>query len=747
MPKANPKTPKAAALELVPLSQTADDLPDESPTDRPVKEPSPAMFPRPEASATVAEAVTQQAFYLPAGLVEGWFIRRSDILIVSFDNLSSIGEYVPPQPWMQARAAKGGFSVLGIMASRRDWYRNEDAPNLLIALRDAGFFAQFRRVIFTGASMGAFAALSLAHLVPGAAVLAFSPQSTLSRKIATFETRYRFAARKWDWKGPYHDAAQTLPDIAEVWIVYDPHMPEDAAHVARLQGPQVRRIHAPHMGHRAIRHLKGIGILQALIDDVAHERFDPSAFSKALRGRRDLRAWQRSLLEAAEAKGHHHLGAAAARRLSQLFPDTPLGRRFARKFDAMPKAPAPKAEAAAGRPKAKIKDKTKRQASIPEQRQLVLDPAPKAPFTGEILTLSQALLVPERAHDAPLASGVLHSDGRWCELSKAWIRARKSSPAPTLRPDEPIRDLAGTHLFGGHFRGHFGHFLVESTARLWALGHLDSPPDSLLYLPYRGNAAAVTRAIEGQADFFRLLGITMPVRTFGEVLRVERLIVPELGFGWLDRYAGSPAYRQFMQSRLAAAAPAEGGEKLYVSRAKLNAQRGGILGERVIEENLARLGWEIFHPEKHPLQVQIARYKAARQIIALDGSALHLAAYVMPPRGRLAMILRRSKANSADYELQFRNFCEITPDVIDAIRYDWVAGEAGRVDFRSVGEVDFNALFDRLKALGYLPADFQPDLPSESEIHTMLESFEDRRGAAFRPLAPGERHGDEEDET
>lgn len=761
MPKADPKTPKAAARAptqtLVPAPsplgdvapQRIDEVQDQLVADRPAKEPSPAIFPRPEASASLAEAVTQDAFYLPAGLVEGWFIRRSDVLIVTFDNLSSIDEYVPPQPWMQARAAKGNFSVLGVMASRRDWYRNADAPNFLIALRDAGFFAQFRRVIFTGASMGGFAALSLAHLVPGAAVLAFSPQSTLSRKIAPFESRYRFAARKWDWQGPYHDAAQTLPHTAEVWIVYDPHMPEDAAHIARLHGPQVRLIHAPHMGHRAIRHLKGIGVLQSLIEDVAHQRFDPKAFAKALRGRRDLRAWQRSLLEAAEAKGHYRLGAAAARRLGNLFPDTPLGRRFARKFDAL--AAAPPAKEGADQPKAKpARDKAKATpptTAAEDRQQWILDPAPQAPFTGEILTLSQALVVPERSHDAPLASGVLHSDGRWCDLSKAWIRARKSSPAPTLDPSEPIRDLPGTHLFGGHFRGHFGHFLVESTARLWALGHLETPPDSLVYLPYRGNAAAVARAIEGQSEFFRLLGIEMPVQTFAEVLRVERLIVPELGFGWLERYAGSPAYRQFMQSRLSAAAPAEGGEKLYVSRARLNAQRGGILGETVIEENLARLGWEIFHPEKHPLEVQIARYKAARQIIALDGSALHLAAYVMPPRGRLAMILRRSKANSADYELQFRNFCDIAPDVIDVIRYDWVAGEAGRVDFRSVGEIDFAALFDRLKVLGYVPQDFQPDLPSETEIHSMLESFEDRRGAAFRPLAPGERHGDEEDET
>lgn len=691
---------------------------------RPPKVPAPAIFPRPDASDTVQDAIARDSFFLRGGSVDAWFIRRSDILLVSFDNLSSIDEYTPPQPWMQARAAKAGFSILGLMASERDWYRNEDAPRLLRELRAAGFFEGFHRVVFIGASMGGFAALSLAREVPGAVVLAFSPQSSLARNLVPFESRYRYAAKRWDWTGEGRDAAQTIAQASEVWLVHDPYLPEDAAHVARITGPQVRHIRAPWMGHRAIRLLKGSGVLQDLIESVAEGRFDAVAFARALRGRRGLRAWQRSVLEAAEAKGHFRLGALAARRIAQLSPDNALGRRSARKFDALLAAQMREGE---------------------DSLRIITDPAPTPPFTHEIWTLHQALVVPERSHDAPLASGVLHESGAWCGLSKAWIRARKASPAPTLAEEEPIVDLPGRHLFAGHFRGHFGHFLVESTARLWALNHLAEKPDSILYLPYRGNVAAIERAIEGQAGFFRMLGIDVPVRTHGAVLRVEKLIVPELGFGWAERYAGSPAYRAFMQTRLRAAAPAEGGERLYVSRAKLNAARGGILGESVIEENLARLGWEIFHPEKHPLEVQIARYKAARQILALDGSALHLAAYVMEKGGRVGMILRRSKANTADYDLQFRNFCAIRPDVIDVIRHDWVAGEASRVDFRSVGEVDFGALFDRLKALGYIPDDFRPDLPSEADLHAMLESFEDARGAPFRTLKAGERHGEEEE--
>lgn len=687
---------------------------------------APAAFLPPPLVATAAEATGCNAFLLPGGLVDACFLRRSDELLVTFDNLASVGEHVPAQPWLQMRAAKAGVSVLGLMASRKDWYRNTDTPALITTLRDAGFFRQFRRVVFVGASMGGFAALTYSALVPGSTVLAFSPQSSLAKNLVPFEKRYKFSQRKWNWTSPaFRDAAEAAATAAEVYLVYDPFVPEDKAHAARIMGPGVRHLHVDHLGHRAIRLMKETGGLQLLIESVAKGCFDLATFAKASRGRRKVLTWQRAVLGEAERRGHLKLAWRAAETLRRIDPETRHGHRAAARLAGLVASPRPMQEL----------------LTIGKGQ-------PNGPFDGSILKLAGAYVVPEREHDTKLASGVLLADRSYCALSRAWIRARKATPEPRLLADEPIVDLPGRHLFAGHFRGHFGHFLVESTARLWALDHVAEKYDSILYLPYRGAVGAVEKAIEGQAAFFRLLGIETPIRTYGTTLRVEELHVPELGFGWLERYAGSPAYRHFMQNRLKVAVPAEGSDKLYISRARLNAQRGGILGETVIEENLARLGFEIFHPERHPLEVQIARYKAARQIVALDGSALHLAAYVLPRGGKVAMILRRSKANAADYVRQYRSFCGVTPEVIDVIRRDWVAGDAGRVDFRSIGEIDFAALFDRLKASGVVPPDFRPDLPGEHEIKAMLAGYEDKRGEPFRALLPGERFPDEtEDEA
>ncbi|MBL4928329.1 glycosyltransferase 61 family protein [Fuscibacter oryzae] len=684
---------------------------------------APGRFAPPPEARDAASAAATPAFLLRGGLVDAWFQKRGDTLLVTFDNLASVGEYDPPQPWLMALSERLGLSVLGILASRKDWYRNPDAPALITTLRDAGLFDGFRRILFIGTSMGGYAALAFSSLVPQAAVLAFSPQSTLSRRIAPFDLRYRYGQRRWDWTTPeFLDAAASVTD-AEVWLAYDPFVPEDRAHARRISGPNVRHLPLSHMGHRAIREVKSAGLLDDLIGDIALSRFHPRAFAMALKVGRADPAWQRQFLGHAEQLGHYRLALAAAHKLMTDLPDVRFPKRAVARLEGMQNRPP----------------------AMPDGMMQIALGDPKPPFSGTIERLSRALILPEREGDTRLASGVLRRDGSFAKLSRAWIRARKATPAPTLQADEHIAFLPGQHLFAGHLRGHFGHFLVESTARLWALDHLGLRPDSIFYLPYRGAHHETERVIRSQKPLFDLLGIDVPIRTYPGALRVERLYLPELGFGWEERYAGSPAYRAFMQGRLGAAAVPEGGERLYISRARLAAQRGGILGEAVIEENLARAGYEIFHPERHPVSVQIARYKAARSIVALDGSALHLAAYVLQPGAQVTMILRRSSANVDDYLLQFRSFAGVTPNVVDVIRNDWVSGDVTRPDYRSVGELNFVRLFDRLKALGHLPYNFRPALPAEADIAALLEAQTERRGEPFRALTKGERHPDEAD--
>ena len=178
---------------------------------------------------------TAERFLIRGEHANLWFEGQGDALVVSFDNLATIDEGWPRGPWAWKRLEPLGHSVLGVQSHAKDWFRQPTAPALLRGLEERGFFRRFRRVVLTGASMGGFAALNFAPLIPEARVLAFSPQSTMNKVIAPYEARFPFAVKRSNWEGmPFLDAAAAVPYIRRAVVVYDPMVPEDRAHAARL---------------------------------------------------------------------------------------------------------------------------------------------------------------------------------------------------------------------------------------------------------------------------------------------------------------------------------------------------------------------------------------------------------------------------------------------------------------------------------------------------------------------------------
>jgi pimeloyl-ACP methyl ester carboxylesterase len=242
-----------------------------------------------------------------------WFApRRSDTLLITFDNLATIDEGWPRGPWLSRRLEPLGHSILGVQSHAKDWFRQPTAPDLLRGLEARGFFRRFSRVVMIGASMGGFAALNFAPLIPEARVLAFSPQSTMNKDIAPFEARFPFAVRKSNWKGmPFLDAAAAIPYIRKVALVYDPFVPEDATHAARMAGPNVQLLPAPFCTHEAIRVVIKSGALLGLVQEmVAGDAV--SAFWRSFRARKSVPKWQKSLLGHAVQRGHLRLAVQAA---------------------------------------------------------------------------------------------------------------------------------------------------------------------------------------------------------------------------------------------------------------------------------------------------------------------------------------------------------------------------------------------------------------------------------------------------
>ncbi len=249
-------------------------------------------------------------------------LRSRQVLHVGFDNLASVRS---PQrnrdAWGYALAAGAGWSHLGVLDYRPDWFRNPQLFAELQRLADQGFFARFRQVVFSGTSMGGHAACAFASLAPGCTVIAYSPQSTLDPGIAGWDRRYPSGSAA-DWSGPFADAAESLRAAGRAWVVFDPAVPEDRRHAGRLAGAGagVTLLRARHSAHFTAQYLRQIGVLKRFaLACVAGEMSESAFYALYRQGRHHRRH-----LTGVVAQALRHPDPARRARLARVLRD--LGR-------------------------------------------------------------------------------------------------------------------------------------------------------------------------------------------------------------------------------------------------------------------------------------------------------------------------------------------------------------------------------------------------------------------------------------
>jgi len=232
------------------------------------------------------------------------YMPRNDKLLVTFDHYGSIHSAPPRLPWGHALAEEMGWSHLGNMTKQNDWFRHKDMFMVYRGLRDRGFFEDFEDVVFYGASMGGYAACAFSIVHPGARVVAISPQTTLRKSLAPFETRFDEGRKLGQWSGPWIDAVRTLEQASSIKVFYDPWWRPDAAHVARLTSARVERYWTPFMRHRVPQHLKDMGLMSTVASRAIKSGMNPSKFRILLRQRHKNAGFVKSLLRQAASRGH-----------------------------------------------------------------------------------------------------------------------------------------------------------------------------------------------------------------------------------------------------------------------------------------------------------------------------------------------------------------------------------------------------------------------------------------------------------
>lgn len=294
--------------------------------------------------------------------------------------------------------------------------------------------------------------------------------------------------------------------------------------------------------------------------------------------------------------------------------------------------------------------------------------------------------------------------------------------------EKPEKKLSGRHIYGGQLNHHFGHFLCESLARLWVLGELREPVESILLMPRRRGSHRGLQAYH--RALFDAFGLNIPIRVVEEPLTVEELILPEQGFGIGEDAVGTEKFRAYVREHFLPDVQPEGPERLYISREAMRLTAGAILGESQISKHLCRQGYEQFHPEKHDIRTQVARYKAAKKIVSVEGSALHLFGFVGNPSQEVAVIARRSDHFAAEAMVkQLHSFCGISAKLVDVIEREWDVREDSIRSSRSVSYISIKKLGRALRDGGFV--DERPWSAPKVNIDRKIGRIAGRSGLAL----------------
>jgi hypothetical protein len=291
----------------------------------------------------------------------------------------------------------------------------------------------------------------------------------------------------------------------------------------------------------------------------------------------------------------------------------------------------------------------------------------------------------------------------------------------------PVSHHDGSYLYAGAMRHHFGHFLFESTARLWAFDALRDRIDGIVMVsrpPGSGELGPMYQRILANLDVDAPLVFVDAPTTF------ERLFVPRQGCGLGAMSAGTPMFREFMQRKLRRIAPREDAPKVYLTRRGYGLRRGGIFAEDILQTHLEAEGYVAFSPEQHSFEEQISTYLGATHIISPDSSALHLVGFVAGTQTRIGIILRRL-GGERDLLPQLAGFTGRVPVVVDVIQRILQNTGQRNVPWSMFAELDLHKAWRQLRDNGFLTSDTSWPAIDEDQRARLLEEYEQKLNAPF----------------
>ena len=191
-----------------------------------------------------------------------------------------------------------------------------------------------------------------------------------------------------------------------------------------------------------------------------------------------------------------------------------------------------------------------------------------------------------------------------------------------IRRDE-VEHIPGEAVYAGLAFKHFGHFLLESTNRLWwpVLEHFTGP------IVFQ-NTFGRDRVPRWARSFFDLLGWGDRIMVVDRAVSFDRVIVPHSAFT-IRKMVHANFRAPFVAAGKAAERNARAVEDIvredaagaYLSRTRYALRQSR--GEQRVERAFERNGFDIFYMEDLPFEQQILVMRRYQTIAGIAGSAFH----------------------------------------------------------------------------------------------------------------------------
>ena len=178
-------------------------------------------------------------------------------------------------------------------------------------------------------------------------------------------------------------------------------------------------------------------------------------------------------------------------------------------------------------------------------------------------------------------------------------------------------------VYLGYFNPHWGHFLTDSTTRLWYYLNEDSSIDKYVFFTKEGKKPEIRGNIK---KVLQLFGILDKIEIINTPTCYKSVIVPEMGYcrgGWYsdeykrvfekikDNVISTKQYRENEKKY----------EKVFFSRSQLKPVLE--LGLEMLDDFFLQNGFYIIYPEKEELENMIYLLDNAKVVATMCGTCQH----------------------------------------------------------------------------------------------------------------------------